>query len=195
MLLCLDFRGTASWLLYWRHSLQQSWQKLRNDYCCLDSHQGYKRWGDIFCHMEPSCTCLLQLCGRCDYAPATVTIYYGQWCKAVKCSRGRPLLLICCLSKITKICQTGLWALILLKTSVIQILWAGFLWLPVLSCSCPAGHVRTWGNCEVWPLFTPGSQPERTKSPLTANTPLVHDSLFPHCQIEIYFSSITPDSS
>lgn len=70
-----------------------------------------------------------------------------------------------------------------------------FLWPPALSCSCPAGHVRTWGNCEVWPLFTPGSQPERTKSPLTANTPLVHDSPFPHCQIEMYFSCITADSS
>lgn len=84
--------------------------------------------------------------------------------------------------------------LILLKTSLIQIVWAGFLWLPVLSCSGPAGHVRTWGNCEVWPLFTPGSQPQRTKTLLTANTPLVHDSPFPHCQIEMYFSSIISDS-
>lgn len=85
--------------------------------------------------------------GRCDYALAIlVTVCY-------------------CLSKITKICLTGLWALILLKTPVLQFLWDGLLlWLPVLSCSCPAGHVHTWGNCEVWPLFTPGSQPERTRS-------------------------------
>lgn len=44
--------------------------------------------------------------GRCDYAPAiTVTIYYGQWCKAViEMLQREPLFLICCLSKITKIC-------------------------------------------------------------------------------------------
>lgn len=75
------------WLLF-------SWQQ---------SLQGYKRWSDIFCHMDPSYACPLQLCFLGSYNSQCIL---WMWCKTViEMLHKEPLVLICCLSKITKICS------------------------------------------------------------------------------------------
>lgn len=140
---------------------------------------------------------VLSSCAFSWHAPAiTVAVYYRQLCKAVsEMFQREPLFLICCPSKITNICETGLWALIFLKTPVMQVLWAGYLWLPVLSCSNPSGHLCTWGIWEVLPLFTQAvSQREQSLRSLPA-LDCCMTALFPQFRIEMYFSCIPSDSS
>lgn len=71
---CVTEKATAQeWLLL-------SWQQ---------SLQGYNRWGEIFlCHMNPSCTCPLQLwlfSGRCDHTCPSYNSHCILWIVVQSC--------------------------------------------------------------------------------------------------------------